>query len=195
MVVLSKSTGAGAPERNWADVKVVYDKKKTSSNPGRVEKKTKIYGMSRRDPTLSGKLSSSLKDDAWTEEGGMWDGLGLSKWDYAEATELAKYATGRRFKKYIEEAHDGAISNQKVEHGATLVAKYKGIRLTRTLERAPTTAFGPTCSHGRARGAVAGWPPATRCHRATPPRTLSRTQSAPTSTTPKCTSSTARFMT
>ena len=24
MVVLSKSTGAGAPERNWADVKVVY---------------------------------------------------------------------------------------------------------------------------------------------------------------------------
>ena len=27
----SKSTGAGAPERNWADVKVVYDKKKTSS--------------------------------------------------------------------------------------------------------------------------------------------------------------------
>ena len=46
---------------------------------------------------------------------------------------------------------------------------------TRTLERAPTTAFGPTCSHGRARGAVAGWPPATRCHRATPPRTPSRT--------------------
>ena len=59
MVVLSKSTGAGAPERNWADVKVVYDKKKTSSNPERVEKKAKIYGMSRRDPTLSGKLSSS----------------------------------------------------------------------------------------------------------------------------------------
>ena len=128
MVVLSKSTGAGAPERNWADVKVVYDKKKTSSNPERVEKKTKIYGMSRRDPTLSGKLSSSLKDDTWTEEGGVWDGLGLSKWDYAEETELAKYATGRRFKNYIEEAHDGAISNQKVEHGATLVAKYKGIR-------------------------------------------------------------------
>ena len=70
MVVLSKSTGAGAPERNWADVKVVYDKKKTSSNPERVEKKTKIYGMSRRDPTLPGKLSSSFKDDAWTEEDG-----------------------------------------------------------------------------------------------------------------------------
>ena len=123
MVVLSKSTGAGAPERNWADVKVVYDKKKTSSNPERVEKKTKIYGMSRRDPALSGKLSSSLKDDAWTEEDEVWDGPGLGKWDYAGATELAKYATGRRFKNYTEEAHDGAISNQKVEHGATLVAK------------------------------------------------------------------------
>ena len=45
-----------------------------------------------------------------------------------EATELAKYATGRRFKNYIGEAHDGAISNQKVEHGATLVAKYRAIR-------------------------------------------------------------------
>ena len=58
----------------------------------------------------------------------MWGGLGLGKWDYAEATELAKYATGRRSRNYIGEAHDGAISNQKVERGATLVAKYKGIR-------------------------------------------------------------------
>ena len=81
-----------------------------------------------RFSTLSGKLSSSFKDDAWTEEGEVWGGLGLGKCDYAEATELAKYATGRRFKNYIEEAHDGAISNQKVEHGATLAAKYKGIR-------------------------------------------------------------------
>jgi len=56
------------------------------------------------------------------------DGLGLSKWDYAEATELAKYATVRRFHYYTEEAHDGAISNKKAEHEATLVAKYKGIR-------------------------------------------------------------------
>jgi hypothetical protein len=138
-------------------VKVVYDKKKTPSNPGRVEKETKIYGMSRRDPALSGKLSSSFKDDAWTEENEVWGGLGLGKWDYTGPTELAKYAMGRRFKNYIEEAHDGVISNQKVEHGA------------------PTNAFGPTCSHERARGAVAGWPPATRCHRAAPPRTPSRT--------------------
>ena len=40
-------------------MKVVYEKKKSSSNPERVEKKTRIHGMSRRDPTLSGKLSSS----------------------------------------------------------------------------------------------------------------------------------------
>ena len=30
MVVLSKPTGAGAPERNWADVEVVFDKKRAS---------------------------------------------------------------------------------------------------------------------------------------------------------------------
>ena len=29
---------------------------------------------------------------------------------------------------YIEEAHEGVISNEKAEHGATLVAEYKGIR-------------------------------------------------------------------
>jgi len=39
MVVLSKPTGAGAPERNWADVKVVFDKKKAATLPERVEKK------------------------------------------------------------------------------------------------------------------------------------------------------------
>ena len=109
-------------------MKVVYDKKKASSNPERVEKKAKIYGISRRDPALSAKLSSSFKDDAWTGEGEVWDGLGLGKWDYAKATELAKCATGRLFKNYIEEAHDGVISNHEAEHGATLVAKYKGLR-------------------------------------------------------------------
>jgi len=37
------------------------------------------------------------------------------------------HAMGRRFFIFIEEAHEDVISNQKVEHGATLVAKYKGI--------------------------------------------------------------------
>jgi len=36
------------------------------------------------------------------------------------------HATGGRFCNFIEEAHGDLISNQKVEHGATLVAKYKG---------------------------------------------------------------------
>jgi hypothetical protein len=43
-------------------------------------------------------------------------------------TALAMHATARRFYIFIEEAHEGVISNQEVEHGATLVAKYKGIR-------------------------------------------------------------------
>ena len=77
MVVLSKPTGAGAPERNWANAKAVFDKKKASMNPERVEKKLKIYGPSRRDPALSGKVSSSLKDDAWTKDDEVWGGLGL----------------------------------------------------------------------------------------------------------------------
>ena len=47
--------------------------------------------MSRRDPTLSGKLSSSLKDDSWTEEDEVWDGLGLGKWDYADTAALAMH--------------------------------------------------------------------------------------------------------
>jgi hypothetical protein len=33
------------------------------------------------------------------------------------------HATGRRFYSSTEEAHEGVISNQEVEHGATLVAK------------------------------------------------------------------------
>ena len=38
MVMLSKPTGAGGAERNWADVKVVFDKKKAATLPERVEK-------------------------------------------------------------------------------------------------------------------------------------------------------------
>ena len=41
-MVLSKPTGAGAPERNWADVKVVFDKKEASTNPEKTEKKLEI---------------------------------------------------------------------------------------------------------------------------------------------------------
>jgi len=69
MVVLSKATGAGEPERNWGDVKQVYDKSKAPMGPEKAEKKVLIYGSSRRGPSLSGKTSSSLKDDAWTDDG------------------------------------------------------------------------------------------------------------------------------
>ena len=62
-----------------------------------MEKGALIYGMSRRDPALPGKMSSSLKDDAWTEEGEVQDGLGLDKWTYAETSALHFYATSRRF--------------------------------------------------------------------------------------------------
>jgi len=86
--------------------------------PGRVEKGALIYGMSRRDPALPGKMSSILKDDAWTEEGEVWDGLGLDKWAYAETSAYS----------YLEGAHTDVINNRKVENGETLVAKYKGIR-------------------------------------------------------------------
>ena len=56
------------------------------------------------------------------------DGLGLDKWDYTDTAALAMHATGRRFYNFIEEAHEDVISNQKAEHGATLVAKHKSIR-------------------------------------------------------------------
>ena len=73
-------------------------------------------------------MSSILKDDAWTEEDEVWDGLGLDKWAYAETSALHLYATSRRFYNYLEDAHTDVTNNQKVENGATLVAKYKGIR-------------------------------------------------------------------
>ena len=92
---------------------MVFDKKKAATLPERVKEKTLIYGMSRRDPTLSGKMSSSLKDDAWTEEDEEWDGLGLEKWAYAETSALHLYATSRRFYNYLEDAHTDVINNHK----------------------------------------------------------------------------------
>jgi len=62
------SANVRAPELNWAEVKVVFDKKMASTNPEKVEKKVKTYGASRCDTALSGKCSSSPKDDAWTED-------------------------------------------------------------------------------------------------------------------------------
>jgi len=93
----------------------VFDKKEAATLPERLEKGTPIYGMSRRDPALSGGMSSSLKDDAWTEEDEVWDGLGLDKWAYTETSALNLYATSRRFYSHSEDAH-------------AEIAKYKGTR-------------------------------------------------------------------
>ena len=131
MVVLSKATGAGEPERNWGDVKQVYDKGKASMDPEKAEKKVLIYGSSRRDPSLSGKISSSLKDDAWTKDDEVWDGLGLAKWGYADVVALTEAVTQsrRRFYNYTEAKHDDTVTkNVKPENGAALVAKYNGMR-------------------------------------------------------------------
>ena len=49
MVLLSKATGAGEPERKWGDVKQVDDKGKAPIEPERAEKKALIYG-----PVLTG---------------------------------------------------------------------------------------------------------------------------------------------
>jgi hypothetical protein len=95
-------------------VKVVFDKKEASTNPWKVAKKVEICGMSRRDPALSGRCSSSLKDDARTEDGESWGGLGLGRWNYAGTAEAAMHGTGRRFYNFTEEAQEGVISNRKV---------------------------------------------------------------------------------
>ena len=66
MVTLSKPIGAGAPERNWFDVKQVFDGHKAKTNTDKVEKKTRIYSMSRRDKTLTGKGDGEENDVVFT---------------------------------------------------------------------------------------------------------------------------------
>ena len=56
-----------------------------------MEKKALVFGISWRDPVLSG-MSSSLKGGSWTGEDEVWDGLGLDKWAYAETPALNLYA-------------------------------------------------------------------------------------------------------
>ena len=118
MVVLSKPTCAGAPERNWADVKAVFDKGGASTNPVRVEKKVQIFGQSWRDPTLPGKLPSCFKHDEWSEADEVWDGLGIEKWAYVDTPALLLHAASWRFFNFIEEPHAELIKNTKAEYGA-----------------------------------------------------------------------------
>jgi hypothetical protein len=54
MVVLSKPIGAGAPERNWADVKTVWDSTSAKMHTDKVEKKVIIHGAAHRLQSLTG---------------------------------------------------------------------------------------------------------------------------------------------
>ena len=54
MLILSKLIGAGAPERNWADVKTVWDFTSAKMRPEKVEKKVIIYGAAHRLQSLTG---------------------------------------------------------------------------------------------------------------------------------------------
>ena len=105
MAVPSKPTGAGGAERNWADVKVVSDKKKAAALPEWVEKQTLINGMS----SLFGKDVVRLLP--WPGEVGL-----------RQDAALHLYATSRRFYNYTEDAHTDVVNNQKVENGAKLAA-------------------------------------------------------------------------
>ena len=75
IVVLSKPIGAGAPERNWADVKTVWDFTSAKMRPEKVEKKVIIYGAAHRLQSLTG-----VPDDVrmiWEAKDEVWDDLGL----------------------------------------------------------------------------------------------------------------------
>jgi len=119
--------GAGAPEQNWADVKVVFDKKKASSNPEKADKKVKIYGMSRRDPALPEKLvqSQGRRVDRGRQVVGRprTRQVGLRRHG---GTGHARH--GPAVLQLHRRSPRGRGLEQKAEHGATLVAKYKGIR-------------------------------------------------------------------
>ena len=78
IVVLSKPIGAGAPERNWADVKTVWDFTSAKMRPEKVEKKVIIYGAAHRLQSLTG-----VPDDVhmvWEAKDEVWDDLvGVAK--------------------------------------------------------------------------------------------------------------------
>ena len=75
MKVLSKPTGAGAPERNWADFKMVFDQHKARTGSDKLEKKVKIYGETRRNIVLTGDGSGDI-GDIWKGTGGSVRGPG-----------------------------------------------------------------------------------------------------------------------
>ena len=95
MEVLSKPTGAGAPERNWADFKMVFDHHKARTGSDKLEKKVKIYGETRRNIVLTGDDSGDI-GDTWKETDEVFEGLGLEKWGYAAVDDLTEEITRPR---------------------------------------------------------------------------------------------------
>ena len=57
MKILHKTSGAGDPERNWADVKYAFNKQKAHMDTGEMEKKMRIYSTYRRGPSTIKILS------------------------------------------------------------------------------------------------------------------------------------------
>ena len=130
MVTLSKPIGAGAAERDWSNLKQVWDKHSGKMTSDKAEKRTRIYGMSHRDPLLTGKGGGEDNDVqfVWRKEDETFDGLGLDAWDYADASALHANVTmaRRKFYNYIEEGEPIKTSSRLAE--ATLIKKYKAIR-------------------------------------------------------------------
>jgi|GEM_PF-3230808 hypothetical protein len=130
MKVLSKPTGAGAPERNWADVKYLYNDLKATTSTERMERKLKVFTIARRDRILSGKSDDDFVGDSWKDTDEVFDGLGLEKWDYAEVSSLTAAVTSqrRKFKCWVESDEKEWIKKEARVNEASLLRKYKGIR-------------------------------------------------------------------
>ena len=129
MEVLSKPTGAGAPERNWADFKMVFDQHKARTGSDKLEKKVKIYGETRRNIVLTGDDSGDI-GDTWKETDEVFEGLGLEKWGYAAVDDLTEEITRprRQFKCLINKEEKRWVLTEKRVEEAMLIKKYKGIR-------------------------------------------------------------------
>jgi len=125
MIVLSKPIGAGAPERNWADVKTVWDSTKGSMSPEKMEKKVIIYGAAHRTQSLTGEEEDVSY--VWTVHDEVWEDLGLSHYDQGIAA-LAAAVQARRFQNRVQEEHVQLITDPSRVAEAKLIKNYKGIR-------------------------------------------------------------------
>ena len=84
VAVLAQSflTGMGAGERNWKDVKHVWDKKRPNLDPQRAEKEVRIFESCRRRDRLGARVTDDLSESplfkVWSKEEMNYD-LGMEK--------------------------------------------------------------------------------------------------------------------